>query len=62
MSKEQAIHLLQRYFSLPTINRTIGICDKYNKGKVKSIEYHGELIIVWITYKTKSVAYKYIGK
>ena len=40
------------------IKKTIGVCDKYNKGKVVHIDFtYQDHVIVWVQYKVKSVAY-----
>jgi len=51
--------LLRWFFSLPTIKKPVCINDKYDNGVVKNIEFKcGEFIIVWVTYKTKTKAYR----
>lgn len=49
---------IRNYFTLPRINRPIGIFDRYNKGKVCHIDFNSELIIVWIQYKTVTKAFR----
>ena len=49
---------ITNYFSLPKINRSIGILDSYGKGKVCHIDFHGELNTVWVQYKTVTKAFR----
>ena len=43
---------------LPNIRKTVGLFDRYHKGKVKHIDFtYADHIIVWVQFKTKSKAY-----
>lgn len=40
------------------IRKSVGILDRYNKGVVRHIDFtYPDYIVVWVEYKTKSVAY-----
>jgi len=44
------------------IRQPIGIFDRYSKGKVVNIDFtYQDHIIVWIQYKTKTVAHLFRG-
>jgi hypothetical protein len=47
------------FYSLPVIEKIVGIYDRYNKGKAVNLIFNGEHTIVWIEYKTKTKAYRY---
>lgn len=55
----QSKKYLSWYFSLPTIQRSVGILDSYGNGKVHCIYFDNECTVVWIGYKTKSKAFSY---
>jgi hypothetical protein len=43
---------------MKTIKMTVGISDRYNRGKVVFIDFtYSDWIVVWIEYKTKCVGY-----
>ena len=54
-----AMKYLKWYYSLPTINMTVGVSSKYCGGVVRHIDFYGECTIVWVEYKTMSQAYSY---
>ena len=47
------------YFRLPTITRTVGVSDKYGKGRVRKIDFCGECTVVWVGYQTITKAFSY---
>ncbi len=49
---------ITNYFNLPKINRSIGTCDSYGKGKVCHIDFNAELVVVWVQYKTVTKAFR----
>ena len=49
---------LKWFFSLPIIRKSVGVLDRYNRGKVHHIDFNGECTVVWVGYKTKSKAYR----
>jgi hypothetical protein len=44
-------------FSLPKIKKCVGILDVYNNGVVKSINFYGEITIIWVEYKKNCRAF-----
>lgn len=47
--------------TMRTIRRTIGNGDKYHRGRVVHIDFtYVNHLIVWVQFKTKTVAYLYI--
>jgi len=47
---------------MKTMRKVVGILDKYGKGKVTHIDFtYIDHTIVWVTYKTKSIAYLWQG-
>ena len=52
------MNFINWYFCLKPMRKNVGIFDRYNNGKVSMIEFDGECIIVWVTYKTKTIAYR----
>lgn len=49
----------QWYYSLPTINKSVGILDTYRGGKVQNIDFCGECTVVWVEFKTMAKAFSY---
>lgn len=44
------------------IRQTVGISDKYNRGKVVFIDFtYQDYVIVWVEYKAKCVGYLWGG-
>jgi hypothetical protein len=62
METKQAFKLLKVVFNMPVINKCVGMFDKYRTGKIVCIWFMGEITVVWIEYKTKTVGYNYKGR
>ena len=47
------------YYNLPTIQKVVGILDRYRGGVVRHIDFIGECTVVWVGYATITKAYSY---
>jgi len=59
LDRIKANRFLYYYRKLPIIKCSIGLYDKYRKGRVAHIDFtNGECITIWVQYKTKTMAYR----
>ncbi len=59
MKRKVATAYLLWYYTLPTIQKVVGILDCYRGGTVRHIDFYGECTVVWIGFPMITKAYSY---